>query len=498
MLISNSIQEEILSKINESSQDIESEIIKDIATEWQPRRKEIIGLYNRSILQSSSIPYSQGGTSNDGKFLRSIDYNGIPIYNLKLANQNNVNKPVHHDFLNTIKTNFQDYITGNPVNISYDSGNPEQDKEDTQYINDWIKTESIQSKFGELAGDACQSGTSYMLLYQDGDNIHAKALETHEALVIYDTNNDPQIALRLWDGSEMQIAENKRVQELEYTYVELYDKETVKFYKAPGSLSSYSVGSFDPWLRTLEGQNEAVYEIDHLLDGLPIIEFPKDSTRIGDVEKSIDLQDLYDLLDTGLNNEILQQAMAYIVLKGLGKDIDDDFKKELTDTGIFSIDENGDVKYLEKKLNDDALSRSMDRVKKAIYENSSSIDYSELTGDTRIMGLEQKLKKIDASATKTLRAWDIPLMLFWNIVFSYWNEYEQQSLEVENIEVIFVKNKPRDVFAEMESFVRAGGRISNKTKLEQLSFIKDADKEALRIEDERVEVNIPLEGDIEV
>ncbi len=495
MLISESMQEEILNKIAMDSANIESEILQDIILEWAPRRDEMIGLYNRSILQASSQSYKQGGTANDGKFLRSIDYDGIPIYSLTLANQNNVNKPVHHDYLNTIKTNFQDYMTGTPAVIVYDSGNQEDDKTKTKDINGWAKKESLQSKFGKVSGDDCQSGTGYLMLYQDGENLHVKALESHEALVIYDTNGDPQLGLRIWDGSEKELADNKRLEEYEYTYIELYDHEKVRFYRAPGSVSANNVGTFQPWGRDMPGFEEEIVEIPHVMNGVPIIEFPKDATRVGDVEKSIDLQDLYDLLDTGLNNEILQQAMAYIVMKGLGKDIDAEFKQQLTDTGIFSIDADGEIYYLEKSLNDDALSRSMERVKKAIYENSSSIDYSELTGDTRIMGLEQKLKKIDASVTKTIRAWDIPLMNFWGIVFGYWNEFEGGSYEVEELEVIFVKNKPRDVFAEMVAFAQAGGRISNKTKIEQLSFVKNAEKEMERLTDEMETVELdPLDN----
>lgn len=484
MLISESMQDEILSKIKQDVNDLDNVVLQDIITEWSPRRDEMIGLYNRSILQSYSGTYKQGGTSNDGKFSRSINYDGIPIFKLTLANQNNVNKPVHHDFLNVIKTNFQDYMTGNPVTIAYDTNNPEQDEENTKQINDWMRRESLQSKFGKLAGDDCQAGTAYMLLYQDGEEIHARALESHEAVVIYDTTGDPQLAVRLWDGKEKQLAEDKKVKEYSYTYVEVYDKETVKFFKAPGSITSNNVGNFVPWFRDLDGQTEPVNQIPHLLSDVPVVEFPKDDTRVGDIEKSIDLQDLYDLLDTGLNNEILQQAMAYIVMKGEGNVVDDEFKRALTDTGIFSIDSEGDVYYLEKNLNDDALSKSMERTKKAIYENSSSIDYAALTGDTRIMGLEQKLKKIDSSVTKTIRAWDIPMMNFWDIVFSYWNEFEGTDLQIENINVVYNKNKPRDVFAELDLFTRAGGVVSNKTKLEQLSFIKDADKEIARIEEE--------------
>lgn len=486
MLISETVQAEIVALIKKGKEDIENAILSDIIEDWAPRRDEMIGLYNRSIMQASSYDYIQGGTKNDGKFKRSIEYDGIPIYKLKLANQNNVNKPVHHDFLNVIKTNFQDYMTGAPVTIVYDSKNPETDKEASKYINDWVKKESLQAKLGKAAGDDCQCGTAYLHLYQDGEQIHVRALEAHEAVVVYDTNGEPQVAIRLWDGKEKQLAESGRIKEYEYTYVEYYDDKTVKFYKAPGQVAANNVGTFMPWGRELDGFSEPVTEIPHMLNGVPVIEFPKDASRVGDVEKSLDLQDLYDLLDTGLNNEVLQQAMAYIVMKGLEGDIDADFKQQLIDTGIFKIEPEGDIYYLNKSLNDEALSRSMERVKKAIYENSSSIDYAALTGDTRIMGLEQKLKKIDASVTKTMRSWDIPMMYFWGIVFDYWNEYEGQSLDLENVDVVFVKNKPRDVFSELTAFVQSGGQISNKTMLEQLSFIKDAEKEMKRIEDESV------------
>jgi SPP1 family phage portal protein len=484
MLIKGTAQEEILSMIKRDSESLDNEIITTIMEEWLPRRDQMIGLYNRSILASTDSTYKQGGTVDDGKFKRSIDYNGIPIFKLELANKNNVNKPVHHDFLNEIKTNFQDYMTGNPIMVVYDSGDETQDEEKTIAINEWIRKESLQGKWSKVAGDDAQAGTGHLMLYQDGENLHCKALEAHEAIVVYDTNGDPQIAIRMWDGQEKTISDASKVETIDYVYVEYYDDTTIKFYKAPGRLSSTSIGAFMPWYRKFDSSAEEVTEILHTFNGVPIIEYPKDVTRVGEVEKSLDLQDLYDLLDTGLNNEILQQAMAYLVVKSNGLNIDDEFKQTLISTGIFALDAEGEIYFVEKNLNDDALSKSMDRVEKAIYKKSNSIDYATLEGDTRIMGLEQKLKKIDSSVTKTIRAWEVPMQYFWSLVFGYWNEFEGGDYDSSYVDVVYTKNKPRDVFAELTAFVQAGGRISNKTMLEQLSFIKDTQKEQARIDDE--------------
>ena len=72
------------------------------------------------------------------------------------------------------------------------------------------------------------------------------------------------------------------------------------------------------------------------------------------------------------------------------------------------------------------------------------------------------------------------------------------TFDVNEISITFTENLPSMVSKELEWFGKAGGQLSNKTLLEQLSFIESADEELELIEEENTLNREMYNFDVEV
>jgi SPP1 family phage portal protein len=173
-------------------------------------------------------------------------------------------------------------------------------------------------------------------------------------------------------------------------------------------------------------------------------------------------------------------------IKDSGLFIDNEFMKNLEQTGIFPLSENGEVGFINKQLADGPVHNLLAEIRRNIYQFSKSIDMSkDFGGDMRVIGWQVALLNLENSCKITERKFKRSLRRQYRIVTDYWREFKGADIDANALTFTFTRNFPRDIKSEAETLQLLLGTVSTKTAFGQMSFIDDAEDEIARIEMER-------------
>ena len=96
--------------------------------------------------------------------------------------------------------------------------------------------------------------------------------------------------------------------------------------------------------------DEAIVEaIPHLYNGIPIIEYPLNTERLGVFEPVITILDAINLVESDRANAIEQFVQSLLVLKNC--DLEEEEFRSLKDLGGLKLPDTGDAYYLSQELN---------------------------------------------------------------------------------------------------------------------------------------------------
>ena len=217
---------------------------------------------------------------------------------------------------------------------------------------------------------------------------------------------------------------------------------------------------------------------EHLIPGVPLLEFPNNEERLGDFEKVRDLIDSYDILVSDVQSELEEQRLAYLVFAGaeITKATIDDARK----TGAFNMpDANDKVYYLVKNLSDNVIENQKSTLRENIHKFSKTVDMS----DEKFSGASQsgesrkwKLLAMENLATIKERKFSRSLRLQFKLIEDIWQERREPVLD-STVVWKFSRNLPIEITQEAQILAMLNGHISNKTRLSLASFIEDADTE---------------------
>jgi SPP1 family phage portal protein len=106
--------------------------------------------------------------------------------------------------------------------------------------------------------------------------------------------------------------------------------------------------------------NAITKEVEHILGGIPIIEYPADKARLGAFEVVLPLLDAINEVDSGRLDGVQQFIESLLVLKGV--DITDDNFKKLKELGGLKLPIDGDASYLSQELNQSQIQELADNL----------------------------------------------------------------------------------------------------------------------------------------
>jgi SPP1 family phage portal protein len=438
------------------------EIFDDLIAEHAERAAIMIGLYNRSKMKPASE------WSED---MLSTEFDGIPILARKFPDSKKVNHRLPNQFGKRITKTLVSYMA-NDIRQQIDE--KVYSESDREKILDAIKTfnrnTSADTKYSQLVGDCANMGTSYIYLFQHDAELKSIILHPWETIVIRDQSiGVTKYAMRYWDIEKLDVLKGTS-QTLKR--IEWFDETTVSIYISDG-----------------EGSYELIEQKPHFMGYVPVVEFPKNPERLGDVELTLALQDAYDISLSDLSAEVAQLRLAYLVGQSVGKAIDTGFLEKLKQTGVLTCDENGKWYFVEKNLNSQAIMELQGVLKKNIFLLSNSVDFSdpEFSGNLPILAFKLKTKPLEESAKETELMFKESLREMWTIIKGFWERFNKTvpKFEISDLSWIFSRNLPVNEKEEAEIFNMLDGKISKESALSRLSFIGDIQEEIERIETEK-------------
>lgn len=455
------------SKHNVLSAQLDSKFQKKIISEieggasiWKIAMDIIEDRRNRDAMLYGMWARYMGHPASMYEWLDPREADGVPILARPAISETDINDRLHFPFDRTIASNKASYAASSVV-TEFD--------EETESIEDRVKDfenlNSFKMVYSNMMETCADRGTSYIMLFVDGMG-RARVMQPKEweAIVVYDeATGEPKYGMRYWKIHTEHIGEQ--------WHVEWYD----------GINYSVYIGVKDGPAELIENGPHGFGTI--YKPGIPLIEFPNNKDRIGNVELTISMQDAYDLAMSDLSTEMAQTRLAYLVAKMLGGDPNDvEFLEKIKKTGVFVVDDaNGDVKFVTKEINTEAIKFLVETLNHQIYQKSKSYDPDSLgEGEQtayqiqqKLFGLEQDSKVTWAKWQKSFRYMDERLSVFWGIDFNPMN-----------IKRSFVPNVPRNRMADLKQAQESGLQLSNKTKIEQSVFDIDPEMEAERLMEE--------------
>lgn len=223
---------------------------------------------------------------------------------------------------------------------------------------------------------------------------------------------------------------------------------------------------------------EFVEEKSHIFGRIPIITVYNNEEQMSDLEKIETLVNDYDKVLSDVSNEFEAFRNAYLMLKNMVAG--NDSIQKLKDEGIVEVMENGDMKFITKEIQTEALENHLNRLEKNIHKFSAVPDLSDenfagnLSGVAirfKLFGLETKCiikeRKMEKAIKELVRVLSVPIHVNTG-----------REVDVLNLKVEFSRNVPNNLTEIVDTVTKLDGKVDKETLLSLLPFI-DNPKEVL-------------------
>lgn len=380
-----------------------------------------------------------------------------------------------HNFAEYVSQFIQGYMTGVPIRVTY----PE-DESVNDLLLDINRENDADAHNSEMILDLSIYGRAYELLFRDkNDLVRFVRLDALQTFVIYDdtVERNPIAGVRYFQRG---IGQDRP-----YT-VEVYTDSQVITFETKNFLSS----------ELAEQKSEP-----HYFKGVPLIEYENNRFRQGDYEKVLPLIDLYDAAQADTANYMtdLNDAMLKIVGNVTLPDA-----KAMKDANILLLqtemtadgkEGSANADYIYKKYDVGGVEAYKSRIANDIhmFTNTPNMNDEKFAGNASGVAMVYKLFGLEQKRVTKERFFKRSLMARYRLLNNVLSAAQEGSFDVSLLDITFTPNLPKNVKDELEMFSQNGGRLSNRTLLELLSFIDDPAEEEERIEEEEEAKRIPYD-----
>lgn len=400
---------------------------------------------------------------------------------------------VRHGFAGVISDFLNTYVLSNSVRIEDVNAVSDEDGtvEESDFMNiiyDFNLVNDIDAHDLEIGKDQNNFGRAFeMLVRTSDDRDRIYRLDPREVFMIHDQTVASRVigAVRYYPVNELE--KTKYITEL-YTYDKVY--------------------TFKP--HSLNARRLILVEdppAEHLFNGVPIIEYRSDRFRMAVYEKQLSLIDAYDSAQSDTANYMTDFNDAILAIEGYIANADDPKWLSLMKDAnlLYLIPEEGidgkrssvKASYLTKSYDVAGVEAYKDRLKDDIFGLSAIPNMSDesfsgnKSGEAlkyKLFGLQQKRSDKEKYLSKGFR---VRYKLLENLHRAV-REYTGDDMQ---LKFSFSPNLPTAYLEELDSFVKAGGQVSQKTMLNLLSFVDDVSEEEARLREEGSAKTLPDSGD---
>lgn len=402
------------------------------------------------------------------------------ILNKKPKDKNKPNNRLVNDFFGQTIDNTVGYFLGNPVILNYTEPKAEKPAVEVEPVDVGVDME-------ELEDTTVQDFIDYLMIDNDMEDVIIEwgkeaMIKGLSHLLVYQNEESKTKVMRLSPEDVILVYKNSSTKELQYA-IRLYDIDTEDTDKTTHYAEVYSLGKMELF-KSVEtstapqrgkGREFASYEFveeeNIIYERIPIVTMYNNEEQMSDLEKIKTLVEDYDKVLSDVSDEFSVFRNAYLMLKNMI--VGEDGKKQLKEEGIIEVMENGDVKFITKQIQTDAVENHLNRLENNIYKFSQVPNLSDenfagnLSGVAirfKLFGLETKCIIKERKMEKALR--DFVRVLTVPIRVSTGHE-----VDIVNLKVEFTRNVPNNLTELVDTVTKLNGTVDKETLLSLLPFI---------------------------
>lgn len=393
-----------------------------------------------------------------GRFIHYYDlYKGSHDILDRVDEPNKPNNKIVNDYFGQVVDDLVGYFLGVPLVI--DVG----DEEDVQELFSEINMENdFDDLFMEIGKEMCIKGRSSVLVYQDEEGAtQLVRIPAEEVIFIYDNSKSKKLryAIRVYEVEDVEKNEMVR-------YAEVYDKDKVVYY----------VEAVDVFTNTMSfvldyGRSNPIES--HIFGKVPVVSFINNEEELGDIEKIESLVNEFDRVMSDVSNEHEAYRNAYLMLKNMV--VNGETIERMQKDGIIEVDDDGDVKFITKNIQIDAITSHLDRLENNIYKFAKVPNLSDenfagnLSGVAikfKLFGLENKCiikeRKMRRSLRDLMELVGVPIQVKTG-----------KKVGKSDIYITFTRNIPANLLEITEMVEKLQGIVDKETLLNLLPFVDD-------------------------
>lgn len=324
------------------------------------------------------------------------------------------------------------YLMGEPVQYVSRGNDGDSSSEAINTLNEFVFAEDKAAKDKELADWFTICGTAYRMILPDpaGEEDEAPfeiyTLDPRDAFVVYHSGlgNKPLM------GVKYVVHEDGEIVYSIYTDKNYFEVTQPGMYGGSGS----------------SGVRGVTKSEGHILGGIPIIEYPANSARLGAFEIVLPLLDSINNVSSNRLDGVEQFIQSLLILKGV--DIDSEEYKALRENGGLKIPIEGDASYLTQELNQTQTQTLVDYMYQTVLTicgmpNRNGGSSTSDTGSAVIMR--------DGWSAAEARAKDTELMFkksektFLKLAINIANTLRNMNLRLSQIEIRFTRRNYENI-----------------------------------------------------
>lgn len=365
---------------------------------------------------------------------------------------------------NKIVNNMAKYITDTAV--GYFIGQPvvygSQNLDYYSAIQDIYDYNDEQDHNTELAKKCSICGHCYEMLYIDEDaRIRFAKVDPGNLIMIYETGyNTPLAAIRTICSRDL---DGNTV-----TKVEFWNWREVWYFRSVNSSA----------LTLMDIQ-------EHYWNDIPFVEYINNEERMGDFEGVITIIDAYNKVQSNTANLFQYNDEAILTVCGLG-DVSSQDVRDMKEKGAIILENNGEIKWLLKVINDTALENYKDRLYKDMHIFSNVPNMADQSFGTNLSGVavSYKLWNLEQICAIKERKFKKGLQRRAELITTILN-LQGGNYDYRDMEQQFRRNKPQNVLELAQIFVMLVGEVSKETRLKLLPIIENVQDELEKLARER-------------
>jgi SPP1 family phage portal protein len=399
-----------------------------------------------------------------GKFIKLYDlYKGGHDILERVGEPNKPNNKLVNDYYGQIIDTVIGYFMGNAVVFNA------KEEKFLDALDDIFIEEDIDDLNMEVAKECAIKGKSAVLVYQDEEgNTRLAQIPAEEVIFIYDSSktNKLEYAIRYYTIKDTAKDE-------EYRKVEVYTPTHIEHW-----IQTDDTGHFVPDF--MEGNPVE----PHIFGRVPIVSFVNNKEEQGDFEKIVSLVDDFDKVLSDASNEHEAYRRAYLMIKNMA--IDDSTLIRLKQEGVIQVDDDGDVKFVTKEIQSDAIEGHLNLLEDNIYKFSRvpNLDDEDFAGNLSGIAIKFKLFGLETKCITKERKMRKGLKDLIDLICVPLNIKHSASWSAKDIEMVFTRNIPANITEQTDVVQKLQGIVDTETLLSLLPFIDDPAAVMEKLEEE--------------